>query len=75
MSDAQTKALKRWVKTWKEAAVAIEAVRISEIRQVDSAAAIRSLASNFAWAKRVIPLAQSSGLVELQRLFSKLRTR
>lgn len=64
---------RRWVKTWQEAAPRLEAIRRQELRQLDPYTAISWLCSPASY--RVAPRAPkpTSGLIEQQRLFRKLR--
>ena len=64
---------RRWVKTWQDAAPRLEAIRRQELRQLDPYAAISWLCgpANYREAPRAPK--PTSGLIEQQRLFSKLR--
>lgn len=64
---------RRWVKTWQEAAPRLEAIRHGELRELDAFTAISWLcgpADYHAGSRAPKP---TSGLVEQQRLFSRLR--
>ncbi|MEO5925187.1 MAG: hypothetical protein ABIR70_15305 [Bryobacteraceae bacterium] len=65
----------RWVQTWKEAGPELEAIRREEVRVADNVKAIASLEDAFNHATRSMPPRASSGLVEMQRIFTKLRPR
>ena len=67
-SDAQ-----RWVDTWIRAGAVLEKVRQDDVKLADTAAAMRSFTGSVLHAVRNRPSAQTSGLVEQQRLFSKFR--
>lgn len=64
---------RRWVKTWQEAAPRLEAIRRQELRQLDPYTAISWLCgpANYREAPRAPK--PTSGLIEQQRLFRKLR--
>jgi len=64
---------RRWVKTWQEAAPRLEAIRRQELRQLDAFTAISWLCgpANYREAPRAPK--PTSGLIEQQRLFGKLR--
>lgn len=64
---------RRWVKTWQEAAPRLEAIRRQELRQMDPYTAISWLCgpANYREAPRAPK--PTSGLIEQQRLFRKLR--
>ena len=67
-SDAQ-----RWVNTWIRAGAVLEKVRQNEVKLADTASAMRSFTGSVLHAVRTRPPAQTSGLVEQQRLFGKFR--
>ena len=64
---------RRWVRAWQEAAPRLEAIRRKELRQLDAYTAIAWLCgpANYHEAPRAPK--PTSGLVEQQRLFRKLR--
>ena len=65
--------IRRWVETWKRAAPELEAIRREEIAKADNAADLAALARAFNIALRSSPPEPSSGLVEMQKWFAKLR--
>ena len=65
--------MRRWVQTWKEAGPLLEEIRREEVREADPLEALASLEGMFNHAVRTLPLRESSGLVEMQRLLAKLR--
>lgn len=72
-SPEQVALARRWVKTWQEAAPRLEVIRRRELRQLDAFTAISWLCgpANYREAPRAPK--PTSGLVEQQRLFAKLR--
>ena len=62
-----------WVRTWKAAGPRLEAIRRDEIRRTDSVREIAVFGDAFALALRVNPPTPTSGLVEQQRCFARLR--
>ena len=62
-----------WVETWKQAAPELEAIRRREIAEADNVAVLAALEEAFNQALRALPPRRTSGLIEMQRLFSKLR--
>ena len=66
---------KAYVLGWKAAGRALREIRLRELREVDTAAAIQQLAGAFDDAVRRLPPRASSGLVEQQRLFMILAAR
>lgn len=51
----------------------MQKVRLREIREEDNLLSLNLLARTFNHAARTQPLGESSGLVEMQRYFAKLR--
>jgi hypothetical protein len=60
----------RWARTWKEAGPALELIRV---RDEDTALSLQLLAPAFEHAARTQPADDGSGMVEMQRVFAKLR--
>ncbi|MEQ1912689.1 MAG: hypothetical protein ABMA15_27985 [Vicinamibacterales bacterium] len=62
-----------WVKTWREAGPRLEAIRRRELRELDTFSAIALLcgAADYLQAPRAPK--PTSGLIEQQRLFARLR--
>jgi hypothetical protein len=67
-SDAQ-----KWVDTWIHTGDALEKIRRSDVRLADTAEALRSFTGSVLHVVRTRPAAQTSGLVEQQRIFRKFR--
>ena len=65
--------MRLWVRTWKQAEPELEAIRHREIRDADSLKVLALLEGAFNHAVQTLPLRRSSGLVEMQKLFAKLR--
>jgi hypothetical protein len=65
--------IQRWVDTWKEAGPKLDAIRRREIQQADNLKVLAMLEGAFNHALRTLPPRPSSGLVEMQRWFAKLR--
>ena len=64
---------RRWVKTWQDAAPRLEAIRRKELRQLDPYTAIAWLCGSANYHEAPRAPKPTSGLVEQQRLFRKLR--
>ncbi len=64
--------IRRWVETWQEAGPALEAIRRKEIREADNLQVLAILEEAFNHAL-TLPPRPSSGLVEMQAYFAKLR--
>lgn len=65
--------IERWVATWEEVGPELDALRRREIQQADSLKVLAILEGAFNHAVRTLPLRKSSGMVEMQRYFAKLR--
>jgi len=63
----------QWIRNWEEAAPVPEQLRAQVSRNSDTAKAIEQLSDAFESARRHCPPATTSGLVEQQRLFARLR--
>ncbi len=69
---AITADMRRWVETWKHAGPALAAIRREEVRVADNVHVIELLGDAFDHVV-TLPMRTTSGLVEMQRLFAKLR--
>jgi hypothetical protein len=65
--------IRRWVKQWEAAAPRLEEIRRREIRELDTQRVLAILEPAFNHAVRTLPPRPSSGMVEMQRWFAKLR--
>jgi hypothetical protein len=76
MADEKTlpdrELMRRWVETWRQAGPELEEIRRREIEATDSAVAIRQLFGS-APPPWDLPPRTTSGLVEQQAWFAKLR--
>jgi hypothetical protein len=76
MADRQTledhELMRRWVETWRRAGPELEEIRRREIEIMDTGEAIRQLFGSTAVYKD-LPPRTTSGLVEQQAWFAKLR--
>ena len=62
---------KKWVETWKLAAVDLERIKRKEIRELDTYKTIALLCGNRDYTKPPYAPKPWSGLIEMQRLFMK----
>ena len=62
---------KKWVETWKRAAVELERIKRKEIRELDTNKTIALLCGNADYTKPPYAPKPWSGLIEMQRLFMK----
>ena len=65
--------MRRWVEAWKLAGPELEAIRRREVREADNYEVMEELESLFNHALKTMPPQTSSGMVEMQRWFAKLR--
>ena len=65
--------IRRWAQTWKDVSPELEQMRLREVRDEDNLLSLSLLARAFNHATRSHPPSESSGLVEMQRHFAKLR--
>lgn len=71
MSDQDL--IRERLRQWAEAAPTLEALRREEIRTADNRHILALLEPAFNHAIRTLPPRSTSGMVEMQRLFAKLR--
>ena len=64
----------KWVKTWEKASIELERIKYNEIHNVNERKVIVSLDSAFKSAISTIPPKPYSGLIELQKIFSRMRS-
>jgi len=64
---------RRWVQTWQNAAPRLEAIRHQELRALDAFAAISCLCGPADYHESPRAPTPTSGLIEQQRLFARLR--
>ena len=65
--------IERWVKHWEDVGPELELIRKKEIREGNYLEVLESLSGAFAQALHSQPMRTESGMVEMQRLFAKLR--
>lgn len=70
---APSSELTDWVSAWKRAGPALEAVKRSELRALRTSVALEQLKDYFDYALSRAKKTKTSGLVEQQRIFKKLR--
>jgi hypothetical protein len=73
VSPGTAEQLREWVAAWKRAGPELERIRFENVRQTKTADAIAQLSDAFEWALRQYGPRPSSGLVEQQAIFKKLR--
>jgi hypothetical protein len=64
---------RRWVQAWKNAAPELERIRRQELRQLDAYAAIALLCGEANYREAPRAPKPTSGLIEQQRVFRRLR--
>jgi len=65
--------IKLWVDTWKQAGPELDAIRRKEIAESDTLRDLAILEGAFNHAIRTMPSTETSGMIEMQRHFAKLR--
>ena len=73
MNKSEKENISRWLAGWQTAGPVLEKLRAEAIRNSDTAAAIEQLSDAFESALRHYPPMITSGLVEQQRIFTRLR--
>ncbi|HEX8736043.1 MAG TPA: hypothetical protein VF721_12020 [Pyrinomonadaceae bacterium] len=73
MTDEEKEKLRAWVNGWKETGEVLEKLRREEIRNLNIAETILSLNDASESALLFYPPQPTSGLIEMQRLFMKLK--
>jgi hypothetical protein len=68
----EREAIRRWVDAWREAGPRLEELRRNETAEADNLQVLAQLESAFNYAI-TLPPRESSGIVEMQRWFRKLR--
>jgi hypothetical protein len=63
---------KSWVAIWRRAGSELEVIRRREIKHVDTSMAILAFGDAFESALLHHPLAASSGMIEMERLFGQV---
>lgn len=64
--------IREWVRIWKQASPELEEIRRREVQEADNSLALAQMEPAFNLATR-LQLRESSGMVEMQRHFAKLR--
>jgi len=72
MKDKQTE---KWVKTWKRAGLALDEIKCRELRAYDYDKNRKIVDEMLQWAHDHRKIRLTSGLVEQQRLFMKIKNR
>lgn len=65
--------LRRWVDTWRDAEAALSEVKVAELARLETTAALRQLADAFNSALAARTTTTTSGLIEQQAIFQRLR--
>lgn len=70
---ARSRDVRRWVETWQSAGPALERIKRADLARLVTTDALAELADAFDLAVRRACPTTTSGLVEQQRLFARLR--
>jgi hypothetical protein len=73
IDESEKERVRRWVRNWEAVGPVLARLRGEAIRNTDTAAAIEQLSDAFESARLHYQPPLTSGLVEQQRLFAKLR--
>ena len=73
MDKPEKEDIRRWLAGWQTAGPVLERLRAEAIRNSNTTAAIEQLSDAFESALHLYPPAATSGLVEQQRIFARLR--
>ncbi len=73
MNELEEQRVRQWIRNWEEAAPVLERLRDEAIRNSDTATAIEQLSDAFESARLHWTPPTTSGLVEQQRWFARLR--
>jgi hypothetical protein len=65
--------LEQWVRMWRKTGAALESIKRAELERLNTATAVTQLSEAFDAALRSAPSRLTSGLVEQQRIYHKLR--
>jgi len=65
--------LKQWAATWKQAGAELSALRRDRLASIDTQESIEALSQASIWANNTVPLRATSGLVQQQAMFARLR--
>ncbi|MCB0317132.1 MAG: hypothetical protein KDD56_00140 [Bdellovibrionales bacterium] len=63
---------KKWIKAWKSAGPALDEIRKKELKSTVTGQAIEALSDAYEWSLRSYKEKATSGLVEQQKIFSKV---
>ncbi len=73
VDELEKERVRQWIRNWEAVAPVLERLRDEAIRNTDTAKAIEQLSDAFESARLHWTPPATSGLVEQQRLFAKLR--
>lgn len=73
MSEQEKAQAKQWVEAWRRAGPELERMRREEIRRTDTAQSIPAFDGAFEGAVRDFPAKPTSGLIEQQRCFGRVK--
>ena len=65
--------IRQWAQTWKQVGPELETIRLREVHDEDNLLSLQLLARAFNQATSTHQPDDSPGMVEMQRLFAKLR--
>jgi hypothetical protein len=73
MSEQEKAQTRAWVRNWQRVGPVLEEMRADEIRATNTVEAMEVLDGMFTHAVETVPMRESSGLIEQQRIFSRAK--
>ena len=73
MTTVEKEGLRAYVERWQRVGPLLQEVRDADIRAADTAQAMKAFSGSATWAVTHRPVLPTSGLVEQQRWFTKMR--
>ena len=73
MTDEEREKMREWINNWKETGEVLEKLRYSEMLRLNITEEILSLDDASESALQMYPPLPTSGLIEMQRLFKKMK--
>jgi hypothetical protein len=73
MDEAERNMISQWVAAWRRAGPELERLRREEARHLDTQQSLRNLARAFEFSRLHNKPSPTSGLIEQQRWFQKMR--
>jgi hypothetical protein len=72
-NDKRYLAMKQWADQWQRTGKVLDSIKIQELRSIDTSRSIQNLSDAFESSLRMNPLRKSSGMVDMQFYFRKIK--